>query len=355
MFRQPDGSLSSSHQNVLSQIPMTFDTTLAKFHLTEKTVVYVVCSSCHCTYSSHYAYSSTVPLYPEHCTHCPTPEAKYGEPLLSHGPEGVLQLQKTFMYHNFKDYLASLLSHADIEVEMDQACNNLQDLINSPHPPLIKHAFEVQFLCQFCSPEPGSLFIDRGDKGCYMFALHVDFFNMEGMSICGASKSSGIISMACLNLPLDIRYKLENMYLAGIILGPKQPSLEHLNHYIWPLINDMVDSWEHSIKFSKTACFPTSWLIHSAIALAVCDLPATHHLASLAGIISHFYCSACNCLHKTTYSRVDFEKWESHNKDELQKFAEQWMDAATTSKQEKLFKAHGVHYSEMWHLSYWKV
>src|SRR5882757_3194416 len=107
----------------------------------------------------------------------------------------------------------------------------------------------------------------------------MDFFNLEGMNLHGANKSSGIISMACLNLPLDIRYKPKNMYLAGIIPGPKQPSLEHLNHYIRPLIDDMVDSWERGINFSKTACFPTGRLTHSAIVLAVCDLPATHHLA----------------------------------------------------------------------------
>jgi hypothetical protein len=164
-------------------------------------------------------------------------------------------------------------------------------------------------------------------------------------------KSSGIISMACLNLPLDIRYKPKNMYLTGIIPGLKQPSPEHLNHYIWPLID--VDSWERGIDFSKTACFSTGWLTHSAIALAVSDLPAARHLASLAGTSSYFYCSTCNCYHKTTYSRVDFKSWKPRDKDKLRKFAEWWRDTATTSEQEKLFKAHSMHYSELWCLSYW--
>ncbi|KAG2740663.1 hypothetical protein P692DRAFT_201727802, partial [Suillus brevipes Sb2] len=107
------------------------------------------------------------------------------------------------------------------------------------------------------------------------------------------------------------------------------------------------------IKFSKTACFPTGRLARSAIALAVCDLPAARHLASLAGTGSHFYCSTCNCYHKTTYGRVDFDSWKPRDKDELRKFAEQWRDAATTSEREKLFKAHGVRYSELWRLPYW--
>lgn len=153
--------------------------------------------------------------------------------------------------------------------------------------------------------------------------MHVDFFNPEGMNVRGASTSCGIISRVCLNLPLDIRYKPENMYLAGIIPGPKQPSLKNLNHYIWPLIDDLIDAWECGIKFSKTAYYPTSQLTHSAVPLIVCDLPAACHLSSLAGVSSHFYCSACKCYHKSTYGRVDYENWEPHDSNELQRYAEQ--------------------------------
>jgi hypothetical protein len=48
--------------------------------------------------------------------------------------------------------------------------------------------------------------------------------------------------MACLNLPPSIRYKPENMYLAGIVPGPEEPKLEMLNHYQDPLITNMLQS-----------------------------------------------------------------------------------------------------------------
>ncbi|KAG2050197.1 hypothetical protein BDR06DRAFT_984109 [Suillus hirtellus] len=137
--------------------------------------------------------------------------------------------------------------------------------------------------------------------------------------------------MACLNLPVDIRYKLENMYVAGII----------------------PDAWQHGIKFSKTACYPHGQLTCSAITPIVCDLPTTRHIASMAGVGSHFYCSACNCYHKSTCGRVNFKKWEPRNKVTLQEYAEQWRDTATSSEHERLFKAHGVCYSELWCLPYW--
>jgi hypothetical protein len=257
------------------------------------------------------------------------------------------------MYHDFKDYLSGLLSRRDVEAVMDEACDDLMDSINSPLPPFVKNPFEAQFLRSFGGPKPETLFINRGEEGRYAFALHVDFFNPEGMNVRGASTSCGIISMACLNLPLDIRYKPENMYLAGIIPGPKQPSLENLNHYIRPLMNDLVDAWERGIKFSKTACYPNGRLTRCAVALVICDLPAARHLSCLAGVSSHFYCSACDCYHKSTYGRVDFENWTPRDRDKLRAYAEQWRDAATSAEREALFKAHGVRYSELWRLPYW--
>ncbi|KAG2079157.1 hypothetical protein BDR04DRAFT_943455, partial [Suillus decipiens] len=94
-------------------------------------------------------------------------------------------------------------------------------------------------------------------------------------------------------------------------------------------------------------------LTHSAITAVVCDLPTARHIASMAGVGSHFYCSACNCYHKSTCGRVNFKKWEPQDREKLREYAEQWRDAATSSERERLFKAHGVCYSELWHLLYW--
>ncbi|KIK16136.1 hypothetical protein PISMIDRAFT_113905 [Pisolithus microcarpus 441] len=159
--------------------------------------------------------------------------------------------------------------------------------------------------------------------------------------------------MACLNLPSDIRYRPENMYLAGIIPGPKQPSLENLNHYIRPLINDLVAAWEQGIRFSRTGNYPNGRVTQSAIALAVCDLPAACHLAAFASIGSHFFCSACNCYHKANYGRTNFQNWKPRDKDQLHQHAEQWRDATTLAECDRLFKEYGVCYSELWRLPYW--
>lgn len=37
------------------------------------------------------------------------------------------------------------------------------------------------------------------------------------------------------------------MYLAGIIPGPSEPSGDQLNHFLDPVVDDMLESWKHGI------------------------------------------------------------------------------------------------------------
>lgn len=351
-FQRADGTLSTSHENIIKQIPTTIGNALARFTLNYKTIPFAVCA-CHATYAPSYSPGSDVPTYPEFCTHHPSPEAECGEPLLDVHRNGERLPKKTFTYHSFNSYLANLLSRQDIEALMDQSCDELVASLSKPPTHFVKNPFDAQFLRDFHGPVPEKLFVDRGDEGRFIFALHVDFFNPEGMRIRGANTSTGIISMACLNLPLNIRYKPENMYLAAIIPGPSHPSLENLNHYIRPLIDELKVSWERGVRYSRTANYPNGRVTRSAIALAVCDLPAARQLNAFAGIRSHFICGVCNCYHRNSYGRVDFEKWVPRNRDKLRQYAELWRDATTLAERERLFNTYGVRWTELWRLPYW--
>ena len=109
---------------------------------------------------------------------------------------------------------------------------------------IIKDIWDAEFLQTFKGPCGQKAFIDHEGEGRFLFALHVDFFNMQGNLQCNATTSCGIVLCACLNLPLEMRYKPENMYLAGIIPGLREPSADQLNHFLDPLVSDLVDSWE---------------------------------------------------------------------------------------------------------------
>ncbi|KDR78693.1 hypothetical protein GALMADRAFT_18818, partial [Galerina marginata CBS 339.88] len=158
----------------------------------------------------------------------------------------------------------------------------------------------------------------------------------------------------CLNLPLDIRYKPENMYVA-IIPGPNEPSKTELNHYIRPVVNSFVASWERGVRFSRTAQHPEGLIATWAMAAAVNDLPAARQFSQCAGHSSHHYCSRCSCYGKDKHHRVDVEHkdWEPKDVDDLRQKAEAWRTAPTRKIQEDLFSKNGLRWTELWRLPYW--
>ncbi len=263
---------------------------------------------------------------------------------------------KPFVVYDFHDYLSSLLAQKDLEDMMDQSCDDLMASIkrNEPPPKYMSDVFHREFIWKLEGPTSGQLFIDRpGKEGCYLFALNVDFFNSEGMTTRGASTSNGIISAACLNLPLDIRYKPENTYLAGVIPGPKEPHLTELNHYMRPVVDQLSASWERGVRFTRTANHHDGRDTRSAVANAVCDLPAACKVNQSVNHSSHFYCSRCDCFHKSTCGRTDFESWHLQDCRVLRTHAETWKNAATRKEQENIFTMHGIRWSELWRLPYW--
>jgi hypothetical protein len=276
-FQDPKGNLTACQSSILKQIPTMVESVLSKFNLEGKTTIFAICPECHCTYSPSFCPGSNTPSYLTTCSNRPYPDAEVcNAPLLEEmiADDGTKSSRpfKPFVVYDFHDYLASLLAQKDLEDVIDKSCDELVASIKKAEPPpnYISDVFQGEFIWTFEGPTPSRLFVDRLGS---LFALNVDFFNSEGMTICGASTSSGIITAACLNLPLEIHYKPENMYLARVIPRPKEPRLMELNHYMRPVIDQLSDSWKRGVRFTHTANHPNGCDSHSAIANAVCNLP----------------------------------------------------------------------------------
>ena len=356
-FRDPtDGNTSVLGERTMAQVPTTIRGALSRFNLHHGTTVFATCPSCSFIHKPIYKPGSTTPEYPSHCDNKPKSWLPVcNEPLLQPLPDGTPI--KPYVYHHFHDFVAGLLSRSEIEALIDAPCDRLMDSVSnrcSP-PSSSQDIWDGEFLRSFEGPSPGTLFIDRKGEGRLAFSLNVDFFNVEGVRVRGATTSCGVISCACLNLPLDIRYKAENMYLAGIVPGPDEPRGDQLNYFLDPLINDMLDSWEHGILFNHTALHPAGRVVRSAVACVVCDLPAARKTAQMAAHSSHFYCSICHCNNPKTLGRTDFDSdcWKLRDKDTLRRQAEAYKNASSAVEQEKLFTKNGVRWSPLWKLPYW--
>lgn len=358
-------NLASQHEQPLpaefqKHLPQTISTALAQFNLNGRTTPFAVCPTCHFTYRPRTTLGKN--HYPQQCTNQEhLDERVCGERLLTSGP--VPKPIKTFVYHEFSDYLSGLLSRPDIEAALDKSCENFRDLLaemettsneENLQDVRVKDVFGGDFFKSFRDYSGQHLFLEApSGEGRLAFALNVDFFHPEGISIHAAAVSCGIITMACLNLPVNIRYKPENLYLAGIIPGPNEPPLTSLNYYLRPLIDDLVASWERGHHFSRTALKQTGRLCRCAIAMAVCDLQAARKASQTASVRSHFYCTVCQCHHTSTLGRTDVESWIPRDAGEMRHFAEAWRDAPTRADRKRLFSAHGVRWSELWRLPYW--
>ncbi|OCH84644.1 hypothetical protein OBBRIDRAFT_815396 [Obba rivulosa] len=159
--------------------------------------------------------------------------------------------------------------------------------------------------------------------------------------------------MSPLGLPAERRYKAENMYLAAIIPGPGEPSLEALNYYLQPIVHALVVSWQRGIFYSRVATEPNGCVSRSAIAAAVIDLVAARKTAQLASHSAHIYCSVCTCSVWDTRGCTDFDNWVCRDPAEMRRQAKKWRDDASQSEHEKIFQSHGVRWSELWRLPYW--
>ena len=315
--------------------------------------MYVTCPSCSCLHKPIFKPGSSVAEYPSHCMNKP-------KPWLPICNQRLLQLSltsliKPYVYHHFHDFVMSLLSRSEIDAIIDEPCDRLMGSLDQPAPLNSKDIWDGEFLRTFQGPLPQTLFIDRKGESRLVFSLNVDFFNVEGVRVRGETTSCGVISCACLNLPLDIRYKPENMFLAGIVPGPNEPPGDQLNHFLEPLIDDMVASWERGISFSCTALHPSGRVIRSAIACVVCDLPAARKAAQMSAARSYFYCSVCNCCDLKTLGRTDFhsERWNLRDKATLQQQAEGYKNTESVQQQEALFAKYEIRWSPLWKLPYW--
>ena len=154
--------------------------------------------------------------------------------------------------------------------------------------------------------------------------LLIDFFNVKGMCVRGASTSCGLISGVCLNLDPEIRYKPENMYVGGIIPGPHEPRLTRINHFIRPVITHFCESWERGIRYGRTALHPNGRMTCSAIAAGVMDLRATQSTMGLGQNNHECHCSVCRCCGKATLGSTDYENWLPRDCAELREQAGKW-------------------------------
>nr|VWO97532.1 Adenylate cyclase (EC (ATP pyrophosphate-lyase) (Adenylyl cyclase) [Ganoderma boninense] len=350
--------LDASQDAILQRIPLDIRSALSFFDLEPDIVAYAACPACGATYAPD-------PLkpddpYPHTCTSQETDKPICGAPLVyevklapsrGKGPARVAyRAHRIYPYHPLKSYLARLFLRLDAENHMETSWDRPERSKDGPWEDIL----DAPAFRQFLGPDGQTYFSVQKD-GCInlVFSLFIDWFNPYGNKQAGKSHSIGAIYLINNNLPPSLRFRPEYVYLAAIIPGPKEPSVDQINHFLRPLVDELLELWHVGIYLSRTAKRQAGRQIRAAIIPLICDLPALRKTAGFAHHSSHHFCSMCP-LPKSQISNADRATWpKSRTWQEHVDIARAWRDASTERDRKDIFNRHGLRWSELLRLNYW--
>ena len=225
------------------RLPRDPRTALETLKLKPDVQSFVCCPRCFALYPSYREISAR-------CSFKDTPSNKpCDEPLIQSRRTGATTRNvfiREYLHQSLKVWLGKFLCRPGVEELLDRNVFS-----ESPGDSKVD-IFSGDALRQFIGHD-GSVFLpSRNSEGRYVFGLSVDAFNPFLNKQAGKKASIAAIYMVLLNLPLSSRYKAENMYLAGVIPGPREPSLTQINHLLWPLISELLQFWDPGVWYTRT-------------------------------------------------------------------------------------------------------
>ena len=348
-------NLSQQDEKLLADMPADVRGVEARFNLKGAHTIFAVCpnTDCHAHYKPSFKNGSPIPIYPEICSH---KEFKGGDScgtklLRPRNINGVTVKMpiKQFVGFSFKHWLAGLLSRPGFEKKMDSSWESCKTGFT---PGEMHDAIDGEMLQNFNGPD-GKHFSIGGEDGWYVFSLGLDFFNPGGNKQAGKKKSVGMVSLVCLNLPIDIQNQPENMFLYGVIPGPNEPPLACLNHYLTYLVDELNDFWSPGVRFSRTAEYFYGRLVLAAIVCVVCDLIAARKTAGFASIKHTQMCAMCHCTRKSHgLGNTDVHTWRRRTKQEFLDAANRHRAATDQKERKAIVDETGMRWSELLRLPY---
>ena len=310
---------------------------------------YVVCPSCDSVYVFENCYNShNGTLEPTTCSYIrfpnhphPSKRKPCGHKLLRkvslrNGTEKLYPL-KVYCYNSIKTSITSIFSRPGVAT----SCEQWRERRIPPN-----------LLCDVYDGQVWRNFVDRkflSEPHNLGLMLNIDWFQ----PFTHTQYSVGVMYLVILNSPRSIRFKSENIIIAGVIPGPKEPS-KHINSYLYPLVDDLLDLWHDGITVTTNNEAAT---YRAALLCVACDLPAAHKVCGFLSHSSSHSCSKCmqifpydNANHKIDYSGISLFPPRSHS--DQKEHGLDALKAKSLSDQEKIEHEYGARFSELMKLPY---
>ncbi|PLW35056.1 hypothetical protein PCASD_16163 [Puccinia coronata f. sp. avenae] len=252
---------------------------------------------------------------------------------------------RQYSTQSFQEWIIKFVQRDGIEDLLQHSINPL----NSSNNPSFRGSIWDGAIWSSFKDSDGQPFHQR--FGNLSFGIYVDWFNPQGNKTSGKHKSIGVIILFCLSIPASHRYKLQNLFFAGITPGPSEPTVLQMNNVLFPLVDELKKLWLPGLRI-PTRTYPDGLLVKVALIAAVCDLPAIRKLIGYASHSAEMFCSFCY-LPQSRNQDLNYATWRLRTLEGHKSESEAWKSATTHAQREDTFKACGVWWSVLNELSYW--
>jgi hypothetical protein len=336
-------SPNPQHVSLLAQIPEDPRTVINNFDIDPHTQSYICCPDCYKLYpdvpSDIQQLCSNLRGDGKAC------QAKLMRSREIRGRRTYIPVRK-YLHQSLKEWMGRLLSQPGIEDTMD----------NLPHVRTSNGSmvdiWDAKIFKEFKGHDQKPFSDPSLKEGRYIFGLNVDSFNPFFNREAKQSVAVTGIYLVCFNLPPELRYLPENMYLAGIIPGPGKPSKFLVNHFISLLVDELLQFWHPGVSFSQTAKFPMGRLVRCALIPLICDALGARSVAGFRSITSDMFCTYCK-LKMIHIEDLDSTNWTPRNLLNHRAEAEAWRKAVLLKDKVEIEERSGVYWSELLRLPYW--
>lgn len=261
--------------------------------------------------------------------------------------DAILRPRRAFHYQSLKKWLGRLLSRPGVEEAMERSVEkarlrkNPGDIWEAAYVQELKGKDSLPFFSKEALKKEGRL----------LFSLGIDWFNALHSGVAKKTWSIGGIYAVCLNLPPSIRFKPENICLVGIIPGPNKPGGTEIDHFLTPIVDELLEFFNTGVWFSKTLLHPMGRLIRAVLGPLVCDLDACREIAGFTTISHRLLCSYC-LINKSDINNFEESTWPKRDLESHRTAAAEW-EAASVAEKHRITEETGLRWSPLLCLPYW--
>lgn len=186
------------------------------------------------------------------------------------------------------------------------------------------------------------------------FSMFVDWFNPHSGKH-HSLHSIGAINLVCLNLPAHLRRKREYTLHLANIPGPKEPSMDQVNHVLRPIVNQLLELWRTGIWLSRTRSYCSGRICRGILINITGDILGIQKIGGFASHNSSSFCFLCQSLRSNLHN-LDLESWgEAWSYQEHRDIILSWKHAQTEDERHRIYIDYGFRYSELSRLPYFDI